>query len=127
MGRHSGSLPDPHPVDVDRLLRGIRKLALGRFKCLYDVPGELTPICHEMQTFVISRATPYMFSSWKNYVFLFFGLGSAVGFVFVWFFVPETKGIPIEKMDEIFGKQSRAFLAALQHMYFADTAWNCRD
>lgn len=24
-------------------------------------------------------------------------------FVFVWFFVPETKGISLEKMDELFG------------------------
>lgn len=39
-----------------------------------------------------------MFTSMKNYVFLFFGIGSAVGFVFVWFFVPETKGVPMEKM-----------------------------
>jgi hypothetical protein len=39
-----------------------------------------------------------MFSSMKNYVFLFFGLGSVIGFGFVWVFVPETKGVPMEKM-----------------------------
>jgi len=49
-----------------------------------------------------------MFSSMKNYVFLFFGLGSAIGFGFVWVFVPETKGVPMEKMDELFGKSSGA-------------------
>lgn len=113
MGRYGGSLSDSYPIYVDRLLCSIWKLALGRSNSFRDQTNELMHISLEIQTFVISRATPYMFNSWENYVFLFFGLGSAVGFVFVWFFVPETKGVPIEKMDEIFGKKSRAFFETL--------------
>ena len=34
--------------------------------------------------------------------FLFGTFGWIMG-IFVWFFVPETKGISLEKMDELFG------------------------
>jgi len=54
-------------------------------------------------TFVLARATPYMVNAMHDYLFLFFGLCSFCGFFFVWFCVPETKGVPMEKMDEIFG------------------------
>ncbi|KAF9075983.1 putative transporter [Rhodocollybia butyracea] len=53
--------------------------------------------------FVIARATPYMFNSMGYGTYLFFGLLTLVGGVYVYFFVPETAQVPIEKMDEIFG------------------------
>jgi hypothetical protein len=28
-------------------------------------------------------------------------------FVFVWFFIPETKGISLERMDELFGAEKK--------------------
>lgn len=34
--------------------------------------------------------------------FLFGTFGWIMG-VFVWFFIPETKGVSLEKMDELFG------------------------
>lgn len=34
--------------------------------------------------------------------FLFGTFGWIMG-IFVWFFIPETKGISLEKMDELFG------------------------
>lgn len=36
-------------------------------------------------------------------MFFMFGTFDLLMFVFVWFFVPETKGISLEKMDELFG------------------------
>lgn len=36
-------------------------------------------------------------------MFFMFGSFDLLMFVFVWFFVPETKGISLEKMDELFG------------------------
>ncbi|KAI5478741.1 hypothetical protein MNV49_004666 [Pseudohyphozyma bogoriensis] len=54
-------------------------------------------------TFVIARAFPYAVIKMKYYVFLLFGLVSFVGFFFVYFCVPETAGVPIERMDELFG------------------------
>ncbi|GAA6027971.1 hypothetical protein JCM8097_001807 [Rhodosporidiobolus ruineniae] len=54
--------------------------------------------------FSIARATPYMFRDMHAYgPFFFFASGTVLGFVFVWFFVPETSGIPIEHMDALFG------------------------
>lgn len=34
--------------------------------------------------------------------FIFGGFSFAM-FIFVWFFIPETKGISLERMDELFG------------------------
>ncbi|KAJ7797329.1 quinate permease [Mycena olivaceomarginata] len=53
--------------------------------------------------FVIARATPYMFLSMGYGTYLFFGLLTLLGGVYVFFVVPETAGIPIEQMDGIFG------------------------
>ena len=36
-------------------------------------------------------------------MFFMFGTFDLCMFVFVWFFVPETKGLSLEKMDELFG------------------------
>ncbi|KAJ6451493.1 general substrate transporter [Mycena vitilis] len=53
--------------------------------------------------FVIARATPYMFLSMGYGTYLFFGLLTLLGGVYVFFVVPETAGVPIEEMDVIFG------------------------
>ncbi|GAA5852713.1 hypothetical protein JCM8547_002598 [Rhodosporidiobolus lusitaniae] len=54
--------------------------------------------------FAIARATPYMFRDMHAYgPFFFFGSATILAFIFVFFAVPETKGLPIERMDEIFG------------------------
>ena len=36
-------------------------------------------------------------------MFFLFGSFCAIMGVFVWFFVPETKGLSLEQMDELFG------------------------
>ena len=36
-------------------------------------------------------------------MFFMFGCFCIIMAVFVWFFVPETKGLSLEKMDELFG------------------------
>ena len=36
-------------------------------------------------------------------MFFMFGSFDFLMFIFVWFFVPETKGISLERMDELFG------------------------
>ena len=38
--------------------------------------------------------------------YMIFGSFSAAMFFFVWFFIPETKGIALERMDELFGDAS---------------------
>jgi sugar porter (SP) family MFS transporter len=56
--------------------------------------------------FVIARASPKMLATLgeDGYgTFLVFGCFSFLMFVFTWFFIPETKGMFLEDMDEIFG------------------------
>ncbi|KAL2022106.1 hypothetical protein VTK56DRAFT_6150 [Thermocarpiscus australiensis] len=56
--------------------------------------------------FVVARAVPTMLVTVgrDGYgTYLIFGSFCFAMFVFVWFFVPETKGISLEKMDELFG------------------------
>ncbi|KAH8922987.1 general substrate transporter [Atractiella rhizophila] len=54
--------------------------------------------------FAITRATPYMFESFKSYgPFLFFGSCTLVGTTWVYFFIKETKGVSLEDMDKLWG------------------------
>ncbi|KAI5474883.1 MFS transporter, quinate permease [Pseudohyphozyma bogoriensis] len=52
--------------------------------------------------FVISRATPYMFSSMGYGVYLFFATMMVLSIPYLVFFLPETKNIPLEEMDRLF-------------------------
>lgn len=59
-----------------------------------------------MNNFIIAFVTPTLLAriSWGLYI-LFAGF-LTVGIVFVWFFVPETKGKTLEEMDQVFGAQT---------------------
>lgn len=52
--------------------------------------------------FIISRFTPQMFATMEYGVYMFFASLMLLSCVFVFFFVPETKGIPLEAMDRLF-------------------------
>jgi len=56
--------------------------------------------------FVVARATPNMMATVGKGgygTFLIYGSFCFGMFFFVWFFVPETKGLSLEKMDDLFG------------------------
>ncbi|KAH7034626.1 MFS sugar transporter-like protein, partial [Microdochium trichocladiopsis] len=56
--------------------------------------------------FVVAKAVPTMLATMgpNGYgTYLLFGCFGASMFVFVWFFIPETKGRSLETMDELFG------------------------
>lgn len=56
--------------------------------------------------FVVARATPNMMTTvgFNGYgTFLIYGSFCFGMFFFVWFLVPETKGLSLEKMDDLFG------------------------
>jgi sugar porter (SP) family MFS transporter len=56
--------------------------------------------------FVLARSTPNMLATLGpgGYgTYLLFGSFSVLMFVFTWFFVPETKGLFLEDMDDLFG------------------------
>ncbi|KAF2834323.1 general substrate transporter [Patellaria atrata CBS 101060] len=56
--------------------------------------------------FVVARATPNMLKTVGKAgygAFLIYGSFCFSMFIFVWFFIPETKGLSLEKMDDLFG------------------------
>ncbi|KAF9450915.1 general substrate transporter [Macrolepiota fuliginosa MF-IS2] len=56
-----------------------------------------------MNNFIVGQVTPTMMKHLRFGTFIFFGVFSLLGGVFVMFFVPETKGLTLEEMDEVFG------------------------
>ncbi|KXJ88179.1 general substrate transporter [Microdochium bolleyi] len=59
--------------------------------------------CHWFFQFAVVRVTPNMFASlnvWGAYVFWSFVC--AIGLVVLWLWAPETKGVPMERMEELF-------------------------
>ncbi|KAF2126609.1 general substrate transporter [Dothidotthia symphoricarpi CBS 119687] len=52
--------------------------------------------------FLISRFTPQMFLKMSYGVYMFFASLMILSIPYVYFLIPETKGIPLEKMDELF-------------------------
>lgn len=52
--------------------------------------------------FIISRFTPQMFLKMDYGVYFFFACLMILSIPFVFFLIPETKGIPLERMDELF-------------------------
>ncbi|KAK7690940.1 hypothetical protein QCA50_006043 [Cerrena zonata] len=61
-----------------------------------------------MNNFIVGQVTPSMMAHLGFGTFVFFGTFSFLGGLFVLFFVPETKGLSLEEMDEIFGSQGLA-------------------
>lgn len=60
-----------------------------------------------LMNLVITKATPFMISSIGWGTFIFFAAWVVVGAAYVWFFVPETKGVPLEHMAAAFGHEDR--------------------
>ncbi|KAI0018600.1 general substrate transporter [Xylariomycetidae sp. FL0641] len=52
--------------------------------------------------FIISRFTPQMFNTMEYGVYFFFASLMILSVIFVFFLVPETKGVPLEAMDRLF-------------------------
>ncbi|KAJ6576513.1 general substrate transporter [Mycena vulgaris] len=56
-----------------------------------------------MNNFIVGQVTPTMLSKLGFGTFVFFGAFSLMGGLFIMFFVPETKGVTLEEMEEVFG------------------------
>lgn len=54
-----------------------------------------------LYNFAISQATPHMFLKMGYGVYLFFASCMVVSVIWVYFLMPETKGIPVEEMDNL--------------------------
>ncbi|KAJ6513211.1 general substrate transporter [Mycena sanguinolenta] len=56
-----------------------------------------------MNNFIVGQVTPTMLNKLGFGTFVFFGAFSLLGGLFIMFFVPETKGVSLEEMEEVFG------------------------
>ncbi|KAI0787717.1 general substrate transporter [Fomes fomentarius] len=70
-----------------------------------------------MNNFIVGQVTPTMLDKLGFGTFVFFGAFSFVGGLFILFLVPETKGLSLEEMDEVFGS---AGMAAGEHQRFIE-------
>jgi sugar porter (SP) family MFS transporter len=55
--------------------------------------------------FIVARFTPQMFTTMGYGVYYFFASLMLLSFIFVYFLVPETKGMPLEAMDRLFSRE----------------------
>lgn len=68
-----------------------------------ELAVSLTTATQWIAQFAVARASPYMLSDLRGGFFFFWAASMVVMGVLVFFFVPETKGRSLEKMDEVFG------------------------
>jgi len=61
--------------------------------------------------FLVARFTPQMFTSMGYGVYFFFASLMMSSIVFVFFLLPETKGVPLESMDRLFSKELKPWNA----------------
>ncbi|KAJ9618323.1 hypothetical protein H2203_009241 [Taxawa tesnikishii (nom. ined.)] len=68
-----------------------------------------------VNNFAIAFLVPPMFQAWAWGTYIFFSVFLAAGFVWIWFYLPETKNATLEDMDRVFkshtGEADRAMLA----------------
>ncbi|KAE8154424.1 general substrate transporter [Aspergillus avenaceus] len=66
----------------------------------------ITTAAHWLLNFVIARSVPYMMSNIKYGTYFVFASFLTVAVPFVWWMVPETKGMKLEEVDDLFYNQS---------------------
>lgn len=69
-----------------------------------------------MNNFIVGQVTPSMLTHISFGTFIFFGVFSFMGGLFVLFFVPETKGLTLEEMDEVFGDESGSSVQDMERL-----------
>ena len=58
-------------------------------------------------TFVVVLVSPYLLDLSPVFNFLLFAVLNVIGFVFIWYYLPETKGRTLEDMEEIWEKMTK--------------------
>jgi len=67
-----------------------------------------------MNNFIVGQVTPTMLNRIGFGTFIFFGVFSLLGGLFIMFFFPETKGLTLEEMDRAFGDEQGLAVADQQ-------------
>ncbi|KAL5334737.1 hypothetical protein BJX70DRAFT_402278 [Aspergillus crustosus] len=68
----------------------------------------MTTCSHWLGEFYTSYAVTYMFKNITYGTFLFFGSMTVLGAIYMYLFVPETNGVPLEDMDVLFESKGLA-------------------
>ncbi|KAF2836996.1 general substrate transporter [Patellaria atrata CBS 101060] len=88
--------------------------------CAWIVISEIWPLSNRpygialgassnwMNNFIVGQVTPDMLTSMRYGTYIFFGLLTFGGALFVWLIVPETKALTLEEMDVLFGSVGAA-------------------
>ncbi|KAJ5485425.1 hypothetical protein N7539_005413 [Penicillium diatomitis] len=69
------------------------------------VRGLAVSVCvatHWLFNFVLARSVPYMISNITFGTYFFFAACTTLSIPFVWFMIPETKGLSLEEVDTVF-------------------------
>jgi len=69
-----------------------------------------------MNNFIVGQVTPTMLQHLRFGTFIFFGVFSFMGGVFIWIFVPETKGLSLEEMDQVFGDEGQSSIQDMERL-----------
>lgn len=80
--------------------------------------GNMCVVCMQwVGQFVVVYSVPHMMANISYGTFLFFGACTVLGFTFAYLFVPETRGIPLEDMDLLFGRDAPLFATKAMKVY----------
>ncbi|KAF8917435.1 general substrate transporter [Mucidula mucida] len=82
--------------------------------CAWIIVAEIFPLSirgkgmsiGSSSNWVVGQVTPSMLEHIGYGTFVFFGIFSFLGGCFIWFLVPETKGVSLEEMEELFGNNA---------------------
>ncbi|KXJ90087.1 general substrate transporter [Microdochium bolleyi] len=65
---------------------------------------------HWVMNFVIARSVPYMIINIGFGTYFLFAACMTIAIPWIWFFVPETKGLSLEDVDQLFGEPAQPHL-----------------
>jgi hypothetical protein len=70
---------------------------------LRSISGPFAAMSVWLWTYVVTKALPSMYASMGYGVYIFFASALICASVYAFFFIPETKGLRIDQMDQLFG------------------------
>ncbi|OAA60352.1 quinate permease [Niveomyces insectorum RCEF 264] len=87
----------------------------------------MTTCSHWIGEFYTAYAVTYMFKSITYGTFLFFGCMTVLGGIYMYVFVPETRGVPLENMDILFEAPGLALQQMKYYQAFIDSQQSLED
>lgn len=96
---------------IGKLLARSRLICLPLFGFYFSLANRIP---NRIMNYGITKATPLMMTHMGYGTFLFFGVSTYIGVIWIFFCLPELKGRSIESMDDLF---SRSLWTMWRHAY----------